>query len=100
MPEALEKRWIHILRTMRTEVHKSHEQDKVEEQPPMRDRGAAEPAPGGLALCFPNLALFHVDAHEQRKQRRKAAQQEHRPPAQFSEQEKITERGEKVSQSV
>ena len=48
----------------------------------------------GLA---PDVGLLHSGAHEQREQRRQAADKKQRAPAPVREDEQVTERGEQVA---
>ena len=100
MPLALEEGGIHILRSVRGEIHHGHQRRQVNEQLPMRHDGLAQSAPAFFAALAPDFGLLHAKSHEQSQQRRKSAQEKQRTPAPALKQEEITDGGKQVAGGI
>ena len=82
------------------EVHHRHEKRQVNPQLPVGGDAAAQVRPAlGLAL-LPDLGLLDGEANEQRQQRRRPSEQEHRPPAETVEHEVRGHRRQQVAGGV
>jgi alpha-L-fucosidase 2 len=77
--EGAEQRRVHVLRAVRHEVHRGHQQDQVEEAPRVLQQDAAVGGPVG-AVLVPGGGFLDPHPDEERQQRREAAQEEHHAP--------------------